>query len=171
MDKQEFDLVKLSKQHLALHEELYQARIDKKNELINNLETEISHLESKIWKVRTANFPALREFSSLFEALKLASSKLSIPFPEISYSRENQFLFSVSDSQRGVLIVLREDAGSYVVSLNEKQADQTLSYRGEAKSLEQVASVLSRWYGLRDSIFRVCQDFPWISNNAVEIPS
>lgn len=170
MNKKEFDLDTLNKEHLILREELYQAKLDNKIELANDLETRISRLEAKIWKAKSIRFPELAEFSSLFEALQLTSVKLAIPFPEISYSRENQFLFSVSDNQRAMLIIPRENTGGYAVCLNDKQTDRTLSYRGDTEYLEQVVSVLSRWYVARDSISQICQDFSWISSNPVEIP-
>jgi hypothetical protein len=165
MDTEQFNQDLLNKEHRLLSERLIQAKFEKNLTLMNQLKAKLSHVETQIWKIRTARFHELAEYSSFLDALKHTANKLKIPFPDTSPSSENQFLFAVSDDNRGVLIIPREPTG-----LNNKQTDPTLSYRGGTESLEDVVSVFSRWYMLRDSIGSICRDFAWISTDPVEVP-
>jgi len=161
MNLSSIDWDKHAREHKQLLEELMQAKIDKDFVRRRDIEIRLAELDEITWQAKSAAFPALSGFPSLFHALPEVSSKLDIEFPAIPYSKENRFMFIISDDIRGILIIPRHNKDTYAVSLSDGAFEQKPKYIGETSSLEEVAIVLNNWYVQRFLIKLIQNKFPW----------
>lgn len=136
--------------------------------LYEKLQVRMAELDAIRWRSKIAGFPELTPYTSVVEALQQTATKLGLPFPDLSDSRnhtgDGHFLFGVSDGLRTVQIWPMEDRGYYDVDLFDYANDPDgCCYTGHTTSLDQATLALSRWFVERCPIGSLHAQCPWIA--------
>ncbi|MBL8089032.1 MAG: hypothetical protein KF758_05470 [Anaerolineales bacterium] len=151
----------------TLLDELVQSKIDNNRDRQREIESEIEALDDIAWQSKTSVFSELKNFTSLFDALSQTAKKHNVDFPNILNPKKYRFIISLSNDSRSILVSPNYERGIYIVDLGLKKDGQVQNYGGRTKSIEDVVSVLSRWYVKGESINLIHKDFPWISREAI----
>ena len=143
--------------------------------LCENLYPRIEELENMMWSTMIAAFPDLAPYDSFVNALMQHSMKLGLSFPDINQigqrTNDYRFMFAITDGVRTVQIWPIENQKIYSIELFAYDSySEGLCYQGDVLSLDEAATILSRWFVARVSIDALHEEIPAIPREPLSIP-
>lgn len=158
-------------EYLQLSTAYHKAKKEGDDVIARQVKHRLDELDGIRWRLKVEGFPELSPFSTLVEALERLCYKNDLPFPDLNDGKKNftgrgdwkedlRFMFGVGGTRRSVQIWPMETRGYISIEVYDGET----CYKGKAKSVEEAAIVLSRWYMQECSIEELHQEFSWMSN-------
>jgi hypothetical protein len=161
-------------EYLTLKSAFRRAQQDGDTTRCDQLRPRIDVLDGMMWQAKVAQFPELKSYRSVVEALQGMAAHLDVPFPDLTdpHTRtgDSQFIFAVSDGKRTVQIWPMQSRGYYDIEVFDymRHPDGDC-YKGQTTLLEQATIVLSRWFVERCTIRELHAQCPWMADEPFQL--